>query len=241
LAGSGDVPAEVGGRAEAPGSAGSRRETMRAFVRWALVLIVPVVWVATARPADEILPEGATVPLLLLRQKSVQEELKLTPEVVKKIMDFTNKESDEYREGLKLKDAEKEKKIEALEKANQKFLEDNLSADQRKRLNQITLQVTGLHQLNRPDVAKALDLTAEQQATFKRMHDEAKKQYEDIFQAKTREDKNEKLAKLREAMDKKIESVLTDEQKKKARAAVGEQFKGKLVIEEPKEEPADKK
>jgi hypothetical protein len=213
---------------------------MRAFGKWALVLAIPVVWVAAARSADEIVPEGTTVPLLLLRQKSVQEELKLTPEVVKKILDFTNKESDEYREGLKLKGADKEKKFDALEKANQKFLEDNLSAEQRKRLNQITLQVTGLQQLNRPDVAKALDLTAEQQATFKRMNDEAKKQYEDILQAKTREDKNEKLAKLREAIDKKIVSVLTDEQKKKAREAVGEPFKGKLVIEEPKEEPADK-
>jgi hypothetical protein len=213
---------------------------MRAVCKWALVLAIPVVWVAAARPADEILPEGTTVPLLLLRQKSVQEELRLTPEVVKKILAFTNKESDEYREGLKLKGADKEKKFDALEKVNQKFLEDNLSAEQRRRLNQITLQVTGLQQLNRPEVAKALDLTAEQRATFKRMYNEAQKQFEDILQAKTREDKNEKLTKLREAIDKKIESVLTDEQKKKALAAVGERFKGKLVIEEPKEEPADK-
>src|SRR5262249_57627339 len=131
-------------------------------LKWLLVLAVPAVWVAAARPADEISPEGTTVPLLLLRQKSVQAELKLTPDVGKKIMDFTNKEADEYLKDLKLPEQERQKKIDELEKEEKKFLDDTLNPAQRKRLDQITLQVTGLQQLTRPEVAKLLNLTDDQ-------------------------------------------------------------------------------
>src|SRR5262245_64139435 len=120
-------------------------------LKWLLVLAVPARWVAAARPADEITPEGTAVQLLLLRQKSVQEELKLTPDLVKKITEFTNKEADEYLKDLKMGDAG-QKKIDELEKEEKKFLEENLNAAQRKRLDQITLQVSGLQQLNLPEV-----------------------------------------------------------------------------------------
>ncbi len=75
---------------------------MRTFWKCALVLAVLTVGVAPARPADTIGPEGTTVQLLLLRQKSVQQELKLDADLVKKIVEFTNKESDEYQKALGL-------------------------------------------------------------------------------------------------------------------------------------------
>src|SRR5262249_23805010 len=100
-------------------------------LKWLLVLAVPALGWAAAPPADEISREGTTVPLLLLRQKSVQAELKLTPEVVKKIMDFTNKEADEYLKDLKLGEQERQKKIDELEKEEKKFLEDLLTPAQR--------------------------------------------------------------------------------------------------------------
>jgi hypothetical protein len=202
-------------------------------LKWALVLTVPIVWVATARPAEQIVPEGTTVQLLLLRQKSVQQELKLSPEVIKKVLDFTDKESVAYEQALKLNKEESEKKSDELEKEEKKFLEDNLTAEQLKRLNQITFQVTGLQQLTRPEVARALNLTEEQQTKFKELHKEARKELEEIINSKDREGRNEKLAKLREETDKKIEAVLTDEQRTKARELVGEPFKGEIVFEDP--------
>jgi hypothetical protein len=204
---------------------------MRTFT-WALVLAVPMVWVAAARPADLHVAEGTTVQLLLLRQKSVQEELKLSPEVTKKVLEFTNKESGAYDEALKQTKEEADKRSEELEKEEKKFLEDNLTAEQRKRLNQIALQVTGLHQLTRPEVAKLLNLTEEQQKKFKEMRDEARKELEEIFSAKGA-GRNEKLAKLREETDKKIDALLTDEQKAKVKELLGEPFKGEIVIEDP--------
>ena len=206
---------------------------MRTFFTLVLVLAVPAGFAAAEEKTAPIAPETTTAQLLLLRQKSVQKELKLTDDDVKKIMDFTNKESSEYAKDLKLDAKEREKKIDELEQANKKFLEDNLSAAQRKRLAQITLQVTGLYQLGRPEVVKLLNLTEEQQTKFEEMQKEARKALEEIITSTERAGKNEKLAKLREETNKKIMAALTDEQKAKVREIVGEPFKGEIVFEEP--------
>ena len=209
---------------------------MRTLFKVALALATLAVGTAVAaRPDEPIVPEGTTVQLLLLRQKSVQQELKLAPGVIQKVMEFTNKEADEYGKALKdLKGKERAAKFEELEKANKKFLEDNLSADQRKRLEQVTLQVTGLYQLGRKEVAKALDLTEEQQTKFEEMQKETRKALREILTSSDdRAAKTEKLAKLREENKKKIMAVLTDEQKAKVKEIVGEPFKGEIVFEEP--------
>ena len=206
---------------------------MRTFCTLVLALAVPAGWAAAADETAPIVPETTTAQLLLLRQKSVQKELKLTDDDVKKIMEFTNKESDEYGKALKLGANERKAKVDELEAANKKFLEDNLSEEQRKRLAQITLQVTGLYQLGRPEVVKALNLTEEQQNKFEDLQKETRKALEEIITSTERAGKNEKLAKFREEVNKKIMAVLTDEQKAKVREIVGEPFKGEIVFEEP--------
>ena len=206
---------------------------MRTLFTLVLVLAVPAGVAAAQEKTAPIAPETTTAQLLLLRQKSVQKELKLTDDAAKKIMEFTNKESDEYAKDLKLAAKERDAKFEELEAANKKFLEDNLSADQRKRLGQITLQVTGLYQLGRPEVVKLLNLTEEQQTKFEEMQKEARKALEMILASTERAGKTEKLTKLREENKKKIMAVLTDEQKAKVKEIVGEPFKGEIVFEEP--------
>jgi hypothetical protein len=193
--------------------------------------------VAADQPAENLFPDDVTVHLVLLRQKSVQEELKITAELAKKISEFTNKEYEAFQKALQLGEKEREPRLEALEKENQKFLDDNLTPAQRKRLDQITMQVTGLQQLTRPEVIKLLNLTAEQQQKFKAMQQEARKELEEIVGAKNREGRNEKLAKLRADIDNKVEAVLTREQKEKARELVGEPFKGQILLEEPGSAP----
>jgi Spy/CpxP family protein refolding chaperone len=203
----------------------------------ALVLAIPATWVATVRAfddADVTPPEGTTLQLLLLRQKSVQQELKLNAGVATKVAEFTNRESGAYRDVAKLSGAERRAKIEELQKANQKFLEDNLTPAQHKRLEQISYQVAGLQQLNRPEVAKLLNLTEEQQQKFKVMQNVARQKLGEIIVSKDpAATKTEKLTKLRAEIDEKIVAVLTDEQKAKARELVGEPFTGELVFEEP--------
>src|SRR5262249_54120629 len=196
-----------GGRAgRGPGSTGVRRETMRTFGKWALALAAVVVWAAPARSGgQDDVPGKTTSQLLLLRQKSVQQELKVTPDLAKKIQEFTNKEYEAFQKAVKLGKDEAQKKILELRQANQKFLEDNLSPAQRKRLEQIYLQVTALHQLTQPEGAKALNLTEAQQTKFKGMHAEAHKKFVAILEAKeTREARHKKLHQLREEVYKAI-------------------------------------
>jgi Spy/CpxP family protein refolding chaperone len=206
-------------------------------LKWVLFLAVPAMLVAADPPGDQIAPDDVTMHLILLRQKSVQDELKLTPELTKKIMDFTNREYEAFLKALQLGEKEREPKLEELEKENQKFLTDNLNPAQRKRLDQITMQVTGLQQLTRPDVVKLLNLTEAQQQKFKEMQQAARKELEDIIGAKDRQGRNEKLAKLRADIDKNVEAVLTQEQKEKARELVGEPFKGQILLEESESAP----
>jgi hypothetical protein len=205
---------------------------MRAFRKWSLVLVVPALWVGATQSADRQIPERTTIELLLLRQKSVQEELKLSPEVTRKVLDFTHKQGEAFREALKAGDEDRKQKFEAMEKENKQFLSDNLSSEQRKRLLQITLQVTGLHELNRPEVAKALNLTEEQQQKFKDLRQDHRKQLAELIRPEGREGRNEKLAKLREDTRNKVRAILTDEQKEKVRELVGEPFNGAIVFEE---------
>jgi Spy/CpxP family protein refolding chaperone len=206
---------------------------MRTLCTLVLAFAVPAGFAAAADETPTIAPETTTCQLILLRQKSVQKELKLSEDVIKKVMEFTNKESEEYGKGLKLAARERNAKFDELEAANKKFLEENLSAEQRKRLEQITMQVTGLHQLTRPEVIKELGLTDEQVAKFKELQKEARKALEEIITSTDRAGKTEKLAKHREETRQKIMDILTEEQKAKAKEMVGERFTGELVFEEP--------
>src|SRR5262249_60956308 len=124
---------------------------MRTFWRWALVLVVPAIGVATALPQERRLPRGTTVKLLLLRQQSVEKELGITPDVAKKIMEFTDMQSEAAGKAIKTDKDERKKAFEQLEEQNKKFLADTLNEKQSKRLNQIALQFTALGQLTRPE------------------------------------------------------------------------------------------
>jgi hypothetical protein len=205
---------------------------MRAFWKCTLILAVPALC-AAEEPAERAAPNPTTVDLILLREKSVQEDLKLDAALARKIVEFTNKQYEAFQDALKLGEADREQKIKALQTENERFLAANLSEAQRKRVDQIRWQVTGLQQLNNPEVAKLLNLTNDQQQKFKELHTAARAQLEKVFADKSREARTEQLSKLRAEIDKKIESLLTDEQKAKAKELVGEPFNGELIFEGP--------
>ena len=88
---------------------------MRTLWKWAVVLAVPAIWVAAAWSQEPALPEGTTVKLLLLRQKSVQKELDISADVAKKIMEFTNHQADGAEQAIALPEAQRKKAFEQLE------------------------------------------------------------------------------------------------------------------------------
>jgi hypothetical protein len=206
---------------------------MRTFMKWALVLLVPAVFGATGQSAeDDSIPKGTTVKLLLLRQKSVQKELKLSSDVIKKILEFTDAQSEAAGKAVKLEEGARRKAFEKLVKENEKFLTDNLDEKQSKRLNQITLQFTALTQLTKAETAKELELKDDQVKKLKELQTESRKALVELMESKEAKGKNEKFAKWRETTRKKILDLLTDDQKKKVREMAGEPFEGEIVFEE---------
>ena len=212
-----------------------RRLAMRTFMKWAVVLLVPAVFGATAWAADEVVPVGTTVKLLLLRQKSVQKELDLSADLVKKIMEFTDQQSEAAGKARQLGEAERKEAFVKLLQQNDKFLADTLSEKQSKRLGQITMQFAALTILLQPEMVKELNLSEDQVKKFKEMQTEARKALAELIESKEREGKNKKFAKLREDTRKKILDLLTDEQKTKVREIAGPPFEGEIVFEEPEE------
>ena len=205
---------------------------MRTCWKWAVVLAVPAIWVAAAWPQEPAHPEGTTVKLLLLRQKSVQKELDISADVAKKIMAFTNEQAEAAGKAIGMAKDERKQAFAKLEEQNKKFLADTLNAKQNTRLNQLYLQFTAPYQLTRAEVAQALKLTEEQQQKFKDLHKEHLKEMGEILFSKDNAGRAEKFAKLREKTGKQILSILTEKQQAQAREAVGAPFMGELVFEE---------
>ena len=205
---------------------------MRTFWKWAVALAVPAVWVAAAWSQEQYPPEGTTVKLLLLRQKSVQKELGVSADVAKKITEFTEHQSEAFGKAVGLAEGERKKAIAHLAEENKKFLADTLNARQGTRLDQLYLQFTAPYQLTRPEVAKALNLTEDQQKQFKDLHTEYRTQLRDILFGKDTEGRAEKYAKLREQTSTKILSILTERQQAQARERAGPPFRGEIVFEQ---------
>jgi hypothetical protein len=200
--------------------------------KWVLVLALPAVCVAAAQPAETVVPSGTVVKLILLRQQSVQEELKVSPDLTKKIREFTNKQYEAARAAMKLTKEETAKKVKQLAAENKQFLVDNLKPEQRKRLQQIAMQFTGLRYLTRKSYAQKLNLTPDQVSKFKKLAKDARKSVVKLFSAKDRAGLSEKFAKLHAETRAKVRGILTPAQKAKVKEIVGERFKGKIVFEE---------
>jgi Spy/CpxP family protein refolding chaperone len=224
---------------------------MRKSWKWALALTVlglPLAAVLSADPAGRadtekkgrrLIAEEEAVELILLRQKSVQEELKLPADTVQKIRAFTRKQWEAVQEAEKLSGDEQRKKFVHLAEENDRFLATTLSAEQRKRLDQIAMQVAGLLWVGRRHIARELNLTEEQRKKLRQLHAEARKDVEAVLHGESKESIKGKLKELREANRKQLMSLLTDEQKAKWKEMVGPPFKGELRFE-PKEGKREK-
>jgi hypothetical protein len=221
---------------------------MRTFWKWALVLAVPAVWAVPARPADEpqrrpgsrMVAEEEAVELILLRQKSVRQDLKLPHEETEKIFEFTAKQYDEAQKIQELPEDQRKAKFDSLWRQDEEFLARHLTPEQRKRLEQISMQLTGLMWVTRPAIALELKLTDEQKQKAREYQKEAGEKVREVIHAENKEGRKEKLAELHKANHDKLLSLLTDQQKAKWKELAGEPFKGEIVFEEPEQEKPDK-
>jgi len=207
---------------------------MRVSGKWALALGLVVAPVGSARPADpeKIVPAEGAVQLMLLRQQSVQDELKLAPDQVQKIHDFADKQWEAAHKAHAAGPEAGKAKFEELGKENEVFIAKTLHRDQLKRLDQISMHVVGLLWVMDPKVSKELGLTHAQKDKIKELHEQAHKEVAAAIHSGDKGGRAAKLAELRGAQRKMLMGVLTDEQKAKWKEMAGEPFKGKLVFDE---------
>ena len=201
---------------------------MRKLFGWTFALTILAVGAALASAADRMVPEEGAVEVMLLRQASVREDLKLSHDEADKIHDFTSQQWRKAKEISKLPEAERDKKFTELTKENERFIDQTLTKEQRQRLKEIELQTAGLLCITRSEVAKKLKLTDEQLQRAKGMQQEARQEMEEFIYNSKPESRSEKLSELRKTSHDRLFQLLTDEQEEIWAKMIGKPFKGEF-------------
>jgi len=193
---------------------------------------------------------NSTPPLITV--KSVQKELKLTEEQIKKVEQIPaqvkkriQKQLDalDELEGRELREKSKEVR-ELYRKEFPKLLAEVLTREQMARLKQISLQFLGAKAFIEPDVVKALDLTAEQQKAMQKIVDDTSKETFEIY-LKATDDTKAARKKVDELNKKQMDAALnslTDKQKKAWQDLIKDPFVVKFdpLPPRPRKEPGKK-
>lgn len=211
---------------------------MRTLGKWILtvsLLALCGVGVRAAEPAKIVAHEGA-MRLILLRQASVQEELKLTKEQVDKIEAFGDEQWKKAQDIHKLEPEKAKPEWDKLHTANVKFLADTLKPEQAKRLEQVGMHVAGLLWVLDPTVASALSLTSDQKKKIEELHKTAHKETEDAVHIADKAARTAKLEELRKAHHTALIGVLTSDQKTKWKELAGDPFKGRIIFVHPSDD-----
>ena len=135
-------------------------------------------------------------PSQLINNPQVQQELKLTPEQMKKV-----------------------------NAAVLKAINDNLEPDQAKRLKQIRLQVRGFRVFADTKVQDELKFTDEQKTTVKTAMSENAEKMKELFKEGLGKGGFQKIQEINKETQAKVIAVLTDTQKDQFKEMVGAEFK----------------
>ena len=182
-------------------------------------------------------------PVALLGMPEVRKELNTTEEqnkqiddVVEEMRESTRGAFGNFQELQNLSDEERQKRMDEMRKKGEdanKAAEDKinkvLKPEQLTRLKQLSLQRQGIYALTRPEVAKQLGLTQEQQDKIQKVQEAARPQGPPPanFQDQTEEEREKARTQARERQEKvqtDVLAVLTDDQKSKFAELKGKAF-----------------
>lgn len=207
---------------------------MRRCIDTFLVLAASMALAQAARADDEkLVPEEGAVQVMLLRQKSVRDELKLTEAECKKIDEFSKQQWRKAESVSKLSEKDRDQKFEEMTKENERFLHETLEPDQQKRLDQITLQLAGLLWVTRSEVASKLKLSAEQKQKATELQKKAREEMEELVHATRSEKRQEKFRELRTTSRQKLLALLTPQQQNQWNEMTGKPFSGTIDLSDP--------
>lgn len=199
--------------------------------KFAVPMAIVVIWGSSAYSAGHpfMLPDEDTVEIMLLRQKSVRDELKIGNDVAARIDQYAMAQWRKAQEVVNLSEKEQAASFDMMAKENQQFLDKNLTKEQRARLNAITLQVVGLLYVTRRDIADRLKLTAEQKERARQLQGEARRELENLIEARDARERQKELAALWQRNHDRLFDVLTDAQEVTWKQMTGATFKGEFT------------
>jgi Spy/CpxP family protein refolding chaperone len=180
---------------------------------------------------------GGGGPGMLLNNKSVQQEIKMTEEQVNKIKEvvkaINDKHNEEFTAARSLEGQERFQKMQEVSRAvSQEVLkaaDDVLKPEQIKRLKQISLQAQGANAFNQEEVQSQLKVTDEQKEKIKTINADAREEMRNLFQpGGDRQEAAKKMAAFRKETLEKVTTVLTEEQKKSWKDMIGDPFEIKF-------------
>ena len=169
---------------------------------------------------------GGAGGIFLASNEAVQKELKLSVEQKKSLETLVAEQREAFQSS---QEASPEERREQFRKAGEKArtkVKEILNSDQQKRLEQIRLQQAGLLAVAEPEVAKQLNLTSDQQKQVTEIVEKGREQFRQSFQGGQgdREERAQRMTKLREEQNEKLSAVLTAEQKEQWKKMLGEKF-----------------
>jgi len=196
-----------------------------------MAVLAPASW---AQGRGGFGPGGMGMGGGLITNKSVQDELKLSPEQVSKAEAVATKVREGHQgdfQGLRdLSPEERRTKMtEMMRTINaemSKGLADVLKPEQARRYEQIQLQARGVQALADPDVQKKLGLNDDQKAKIRDIDEATNHEFREIMQANQGDFQavREKSQASRKAALGKVSALLTDAQKSTWKEMTGEPF-----------------
>jgi serine/threonine protein kinase len=167
---------------------------------------------------------------LLLRERAVQEALRLSPEQAKQVQGLAGAPfrpfAPSFQTFWQLRPQERRRRFEEMTQAAEKTLATILTPEQATRLKQIALQQRGVQGWNDAEVAQALELTAAQKQNVRTIQAEARKKMP--WPPGLGGPSAAKWAKWQRATNDRLLSVLTPKQKTHWDEMIGEPFHGKI-------------
>ncbi len=180
--------------------------------------------------SDLAVLEGA-FQLHLLKDPAVIDDLSPTAEQRDQIAQLWKRMDDSFRSFPRLTPGERERRFLDLARANEADIRAILTPAQLRRFRQIVLQLQGAAAFREPDVAKALALTPEQKKRIRRIETDPMPTPEDWPRPGFGPEDPRRLHAARlKAAQKRIDEVLTEEQRKQWREMTGKLFGGPAQI-----------
>jgi hypothetical protein len=202
---------------------------------WSVAMAQPPGFGKQPFPPGPPPPKGPPPALMMLSDKSVQTDLKLSAAQNKKVNAAMTKQMMSMKSTFNLAPDQRAQKMQEITKAGDQAADELLNAEQKKRMQQISLQVQGSRAFSNAEVVKDLKLTEEQQAKIKTINDGIGKQMGELFQGKKLAPQafQKKMKEIEKNANDQATKLLTSEQSSMWNEMTGTPFRGEIRMMPP--------